>query len=109
MAKIKVRHLTYRSDSFPFWFFESMFSFRNPTTKAGRRQIGFPGLRGFLSVGECSEPNSEEIPKFQLRDIVADVLIMHEVSIRVLGFVVADAFFDVRLYMISHRLGLTID
>lgn len=43
------------------------------------------------------ESNPKQIPKFQLCDIVADVLVVHEVAVRVLGFVVANSLFDVGL------------
>lgn len=41
--------------------------------------------------------DSEEVLQPQLSDVVADVLVVHEVAVRIGRFVVTDAFRDIRL------------
>ena len=49
-----------------------------------------------LLVGK-SHANSEKVFEADLRDVVADVLVVHEVAVRIGCFVLADAFGDVGL------------
>lgn len=57
----------------------------------------YAALEASVKLTSKSHDNPEEVFELYLRDVVADILIVHQVAIRVRGFVDSDAFGDVRL------------